>query len=457
MRKIAMLFFILPLAGFGQRVELKMVSYDVDMLMGNAELKVRLDSSGKACGPVRVIDYPYTNDTIYLFKGYAVNGFLVDTVYWYNTTGELIRKVNFIYSNDLPKQPECFPVVTGLFCINGYPDGEELVWTKEPRTGARYKKSVFHYRKGVQQGGQTEYYSNGKIEREYEFDQGEKNGPVKEYRSNGDLYYTGQYRQSKPIGEWAYYSSKDIITKKEWYSGIALTPDSVHEFYSGTNVIRVRNIFEPSTQNIHRYNYRQDGTLYKYSFYTNTGQESVETLYYISGKKLSEAHYINSEREGMYTRWYENGRIKESGKYEHNVPTGEWKQYRPDGKLVKPGEWLQQEEPTPIEVQETSVVVEELQEWIYVVELPQPMLHSTQRTLTSDNGLGFLKRYKTVRIQARLWSPTNIGYRILTPMKKKQAARLVEYLEKEYGKWSPLRINGKSVYGFSEMVLHYTK
>jgi antitoxin component YwqK of YwqJK toxin-antitoxin module len=103
-----------------------------------------------------------------------------------------------------------------------------------------------------------------------------------------------------------------------------------------------------------------------YYGYTLTNQDTggYDTLYYESGKKMSEGRMLNGLETGEWTSWHENGNIKSTGyytdgqkdslwkwydesgfltatgTYRHGVENGTWMHYYPDGVVSDSGAYL---------------------------------------------------------------------------------------------------------------------
>lgn len=229
------------------------------------------------------------------------------------------------------------------------------------------------YFNGIAEGIRREYNEKGQIIQSYVMKSGRilgkgvldanglKQGIWEEYYD--DTYAKpneiiirskGQYKNSKPIGEWKYFmlngyteieGSYDINGKKEgtwtWYypNGKILIQENYVEGYKeglfiefdeNKNVILKGNFVEDKEVGFwirHNKDFIEEGN------YVDGRREGKWKGYYKNGNTTYETSFADNNYNGSFVSYWENGKIKEQGNYLFGLKNGTWRQFDSFGNL----------------------------------------------------------------------------------------------------------------------------
>lgn len=70
---------------------------------------------------------------------------------------------------------------------------------------------------GQRTGAWASYFPNGGIRSKANYSQGVEVGPTEVFHENGMTYYTGQYNDGTPVGEWIFYDPAGKETQRVVY------------------------------------------------------------------------------------------------------------------------------------------------------------------------------------------------------------------------------------------------
>jgi antitoxin component YwqK of YwqJK toxin-antitoxin module len=159
-------------------------------------------------------------------------------------------------------------------------------------------------------------YDDGKpkIEREISTFSDERmvnDGYYREFFANGQLFLEGQYERGTPVGEWKYYHDNGQIAR-------------------AVNFEAGRPIGEVEVR-------RADGTIEAKRAYDQGKRNGQWTVYDATGEKpLREEHYVDGQPDGVWKLWHDNGKQAQETSFQkgkrHGITT-EW-----DKEGVKRGE-----------------------------------------------------------------------------------------------------------------------
>ena len=159
-------------------------------------------------------------------------------------------------------------------------------------------------------------YEDGKpkIEREISTFSDERmvnDGYYREYFANGQLFLEGQYERGTPVGEWKYFHDNGQLARAVRF-----------EAGKPTGEVEVR---------------RADGTVESKRAFNQGKRNGQWTVFDATGEKpLREEHYIDGQPDGVWKMWHDNGKQAQETSFQqgkrHGVTT-EW-----DKEGVKRGE-----------------------------------------------------------------------------------------------------------------------
>ena len=182
---------------------------------------------------------------------------------------------------------------------------------------------------GEKSGYWREFYSNGKLKSESNFDNGQLVGISKLYDNKGRLDKIKRYNLDSltQIGQ----DVELIKLHKDYHTGtykIKLIGGFYNEMKQG-----MYREYDISGNLINGYIYKND-TIIAEGILLNDGAYDGEwQFYYLSGQVMSKGLYVNGLKNGIWTYYYENGRQQQLGKYKNEIPSGEWKWYYKNGTL----------------------------------------------------------------------------------------------------------------------------
>jgi len=182
---------------------------------------------------------------------------------------------------------------------------------------------------GRRNGEWKNYFENGNIKEEGEYDNNRRTGNWTFFNIEGKIIQTGQYRNGRPEGLWKWYYSEGSILREE-------------EYYQGK---RDGNFIE----------YSRDGEIISEGQYldgemngnwkSTIGDHREEGNYIVGlrdgmwryldneGNVLYRGRYVQDNPDGYHFYYYTNGRIKEEQYYDMGLRHRTWKKYDEEGLL----------------------------------------------------------------------------------------------------------------------------
>ncbi|TWT88509.1 MORN repeat variant [Pseudobythopirellula maris] len=155
-------------------------------------------------------------------------------------------------------------------------------------------------------------------------------GPYKEYYSNGQVFTEGEYDEGDPIGEWTYYHPNGVMAKKITYrDGLA---EGEVEFRNAEGVLESKRQYDAG---------KRDGT---WKQYAEDGEQVINEQHYEKGKPAGlwrswfkngqlrqENPFVDGKREGTSKEWTEDGRLKATAEFKAGLRDGKTIVYQRDG------------------------------------------------------------------------------------------------------------------------------
>ena len=190
---------------------------------------------------------------------------------------------------------------------------------------------------GSRSGSWKEYYPDGSLKAEGEYDNGTRTGPWKFYHPNGKTEQTGKYnKEGKPEGTWRwYYDSGQLLREESYYRG---KKDGMSEEYDAEgNLIEKGEYFEGLEDGVwfqligdfyQRGSYR-DGlrTGDWVAYQLQKGDNGTDSLAIFKGR------FLEDLPDGKHTYYWDNGKVRDEGSYVIGKKEGNWIKYNYDGTL----------------------------------------------------------------------------------------------------------------------------
>jgi len=134
-----------------------------------------------------------------------------------------------------------------------------------------------------------EYWDNGKLQSELNYENGKLNGTSTWYYENGKKEQQAFYKDNKLEGAMS-----------RWYP---------------------------------------DGTLESRILYKDGKLEGTALTFDEEGNKATEETYRNDTLDGIFNQWYSNGQLKIHGQYDHGLYTGQWVYHDVYGNILGVGNY----------------------------------------------------------------------------------------------------------------------
>lgn len=185
-------------------------------------------------------------------------------------------------------------------------------WIRVYPNGRLYYSGSF--KNGRPVGHFTFFRENGRVLSEVEHDAENNLAKATLYREDGTPSHQGQYRTLQVDGEWTQRKTG------EWEALDSKGRTRVKEHYSDDQLDGVQLTYHPNGQLL------EEGTF-------KAGKKVGQwTAYDREGHIRSQEMWREGERHGTSTTMADGGVKLSSGQYENGLPVGSWTTYNPDGK-----------------------------------------------------------------------------------------------------------------------------
>jgi antitoxin component YwqK of YwqJK toxin-antitoxin module len=274
----------------------------------------------------------------------------------YTEQGDLLRISKYV--NDVI-QPDAAEIQKLEVENEYYPDGKVRVSSM--------------YRNGIPEGVKREFNPEGKVERAYLFrdgiligegiirEDGNKDGPWKDYYPDGKVKAEGNYDNGKQVGEWKYYHQNGRIEQAgrfskqgklegtwKWYYETGTLAREEHYRNGLKDGLLTEN--DESGKTIEEGEYvdgledgswfEQLGDSYMRGHYQDGKRTGVWVHYYLfrEGERTDSVvsfrgNFIEDNPDGKHVYYWESGQVKDEGMYVMGKKEGEWYKYNSDGTL----------------------------------------------------------------------------------------------------------------------------
>lgn len=196
----------------------------------------------------------------------------------------------------------------------------------EPESTKKYS-TVTH-----EDGTETHYYSNGKVQSETPYVNNKREGVVKNYYSNGQLKSEETYVNDKLEGINKLYDKEGRLTETYTYKDNELNGRA--EAYSKDGKIRAVAEFKHGKQVGTETGYYPNGNpSYSFSIDDNNLYDGKYIEYYENGKMRIETPFIHGKAEGVERIYYDNGSLREINNYADDILDGSQQNFYRNGNL----------------------------------------------------------------------------------------------------------------------------
>jgi len=200
------------------------------------------------------------------------------------------------------------------------------------------RELINQYRDSLKYGPWKEFYPNGKIKREENYQLGVLHGLVKTYDLSGELLTAYRF-EGGILKDTSVIIESDIDIKEDFYDikneKGELIKKSSGGFADGIPIGVHRTYDSLGRVNSSR-SYDREGNLIAEGIVNDEGDKLGEWKYYYPSLIIkSRGSYKNDRRIGEWKYYYENGNIEQEGLFRNGSPDGLWKWYFEGGKLKR--------------------------------------------------------------------------------------------------------------------------
>jgi antitoxin component YwqK of YwqJK toxin-antitoxin module len=229
------------------------------------------------------------------------------------------------------------------------------------------------FRNGIPEGVKREYSADGMVEKAYLYkngiiigegivkDDGNRDGPWKDFYPDGSLKAEGNYDNGKQVGEWKYYHANGTIEQAGKFSKQGKFQGTWKWFFDNGQLLKEEKYlngvrdglsteYDETGKVIEEGEFvagNEDGPWFEltgdcfirgsyrdglrngmwYNFYLDFNGVITDSLCYFKGG------FIEDNPDGKHTYYWENGKVKDEGIYVNGRKEGEWYKYNFDGTL----------------------------------------------------------------------------------------------------------------------------
>jgi len=277
------------------------------------------------------------------FKEYAENGDLIRIQKFIDDIiqpeAEEIQKLNI--------QNEYYPsgkIKTSSMFRNGIPEGVKREFSQEGQI-----EKAYLYKNGIvigegiikedgnRDGKWKDFYPDGTIKAEGNYDDGKQVGEWKFYHQNSKIEQGGKFnKKGQPDGNWKWYYDSGQLLREENYRAGVKDGMSV-EYDENGNVIQEGEYISGAedgpwnelTGDVYIKGNFRDGLrngAWSYYYLQRNGSVTDSILFF-------KGNFIDDNPDGRHTYYWENRKIKDEGLYVMGKKEGEWSKYNYDGTL----------------------------------------------------------------------------------------------------------------------------
>ena len=183
---------------------------------------------------------------------------------------------------------------------------------------------------GNQNGRWKDYYPDGKIKAEGNYNNNRRTGLWRFYNNSSKVEQTGSFNNGRPDGLWQwYYTDGTILREEEYFRGFR---DGYYTEYAKDGSIIVTGQYTDGEKNgqwkFTSGDYTEEG---KYIIGLKDGQW---LSYYPNGTIKFRGSYVQGNPHKKHLYYYESGKLKEEQYYQMGIRQRTWKKYDEEGNTV---------------------------------------------------------------------------------------------------------------------------
>jgi antitoxin component YwqK of YwqJK toxin-antitoxin module len=184
---------------------------------------------------------------------------------------------------------------------------------------------------GIKQGSWKEYYKDGNLRAEGDYNDGSRIGAWKFFHPNGKLEQKGKYRKGgKANGLWVWYYDNSAVRREENYINGKEDGELIEYDLEG-NIISQGEYIEGLKEG--EWTINTGDYIEKGNYIEGMMHGLWEGTYKSTDKTAFKGEYLEDEPNDKHTYYYPSGRKMLEGKYQMGLKVGDWKRYDENGVL----------------------------------------------------------------------------------------------------------------------------
>jgi antitoxin component YwqK of YwqJK toxin-antitoxin module len=187
-------------------------------------------------------------------------------------------------------------------------------------------------------GSRKNYFENGQLNEEENYQNGRLNGIRKVYLENGSLKEEGKYENGKENGMFAFYNENGTKEQESIYLNGIKNGKEVLFYKNGK--IKAEYSLQDTVKNGTFISYFESGKKELESVLKNGKTDGIVKKYYENGKLEFESNFKNGKTHGPFKFYFESGELKSKGSVDtlsghKDKFIGDLFSYSEDGNLEK--------------------------------------------------------------------------------------------------------------------------
>ena len=183
---------------------------------------------------------------------------------------------------------------------------------------------------GNRDGRWKDFYPDGKIQAEGQYNENRRSGAWKFYNISGKVEQTGSFNAGRPDGLWKwYYQNGQLLREEEYFQG---RRDGAYSEYSLTGEVITQGQYSDGEKN--------GEWTYKSGDYTEEGKyiiglkDGVWKGYYFNGNLKFKGTFVQGNPDGEHKLYYESGKVREEQHYQTGIKQKTWRKFDEEGNIL---------------------------------------------------------------------------------------------------------------------------
>ena len=216
-------------------------------------------------------------------------------------------------------------------------------WAKKMYRNGTQVRYLWHYENGGLRRG-VEWYEDGQMESEGQYENGERTGQWVEWYKNGQMRYEGQYENGEETGRWVEWYKNGQMKYEGQYENGGETGRWVEWDEKGE--MKYEGQYENGERTGRWVGWDESGQMRLEGHYENGGETGRWVGWYANGQMGFKGHYNHTDcrqfhiselhlcgETGRWVRWYASGQKASEGHYENGHKTGQWVEWDETGQI----------------------------------------------------------------------------------------------------------------------------